>query len=31
MKVYKRAGFRPYTLDPAAGTATFLQKKLPPT
>ena len=30
MKAYERAGFRPYALDPAAGTATFLQKKLSP-
>jgi GNAT superfamily N-acetyltransferase len=28
MKSYERAGFRPYALDPAAGTATFLQKKI---
>lgn len=29
MNAYERAGFRPYALDPAVGTATFLQKKLP--
>lgn len=29
LRAYERAGFRPYALDPAAGTATFLEKKLP--
>lgn len=28
MKSYKRFGFAPYALDPAAGTATFMQKWL---
>jgi ribosomal protein S18 acetylase RimI-like enzyme len=28
MRLYARAGFAPYTLDPAAGQAHFLQKKL---
>jgi GNAT superfamily N-acetyltransferase len=30
LRAYERAGFRPYALDPAAGTATFLEKRLPP-
>lgn len=30
MKAYERAGFKPYVLDPAAGQALFLQKKLLP-
>ena len=30
MSAYARAGFAPYTLDPAAGQAVFLQKKLAP-
>lgn len=30
MKAYERAGFAPYVLDPAAGQALFLQKKLLP-
>ena len=30
MRAYARAGFAPYTLDPAAGQAVFLQKKLAP-
>lgn len=30
LKSYDRAGFRPYVLDPAAGQALFLQKKLLP-
>jgi GNAT superfamily N-acetyltransferase len=30
MKSYERAGFKPYVLDPAAGQALFLQKKLLP-
>ena len=28
MKAYERAGFAPYVLDPKAGQALFLQKKL---
>ena len=28
LKVYQRAGFAPYVLDPKAGSALFLQKKL---
>jgi len=30
MKAYERAGFKPYVLDPKAGQALFLQKKLLP-
>ena len=30
LRAYARAGFAPYTLDPAAGQAVFLQKKLAP-
>lgn len=30
INAYERAGFRPYALDPAVGTATFLQKRLLP-
>lgn len=30
LKSYERAGFKPYVLDPAAGQALFLQKKLLP-
>lgn len=30
LKAYDRAGFKPYVLDPAAGQALFLQKKLLP-
>ncbi|RTL53511.1 MAG: GNAT family N-acetyltransferase [Rhodocyclaceae bacterium] len=30
LKAYERAGFKPYVLDPAAGQALFLQKKLLP-
>ena len=28
MRAYERAGFRPYALDPAAGTAVFLERRL---
>ena len=28
LRAYERAGFRPYALDPAAGTAVFLERRL---